>query len=156
SVSLTQRIPGEPWSTRAVSIDSRSGTGTVEVGPLRGDLTVVASDGRSETDTSVVRVTDRPFVGAVSMRATYPAYLGRPAEAIAVGEPARVPQGTVIDIAGRASTALRDVRLGTLGDTFAFRVNDHAFEGHFSARKSGHYAWIATGTNGPIADVPPP
>ncbi len=155
-VTLSQRMPGEAWATQSVPVDPRTGVATIEVGPLRGDLRIVATDGRSASDTATVRVTDRPFVGAVSMRATYPAYLGRPAEAIAVGEPARVPQGTVIDIAGRASTALRDVRLATLGDTFAFRVNDHAFDGHFSARKSGHYAWIAAGTNGPIADVPPP
>jgi hypothetical protein len=155
-VTLSQRMPGEAWATQTVPVDPRTGVATVEVGPLRGDLRIVATDGRSASDTATVRVTDRPFVGAVSMRATYPAYLGRPAEAIAVGEPARVPQGTVIEISGRASTALRDVRLGTLGDTFAFRVSDHSFDGRFSARKSGHYAWLAYGTNGPIADVPPP
>ena len=155
-VTLSQRMPGEAWATQTVPVDPRTGVATVEVGPLRGDLRIVATDGRSASDTATVRVTDRPFVGAVSMRATYPAYLGRPAEAIAVGEPARVPQGTVIEISGRASTALRDVRLGTLGDTFAFRVSDHSFDGRFSARKSGHYAWLANGTNGPIADVPPP
>src|SRR5207244_7884366 len=125
-------------------------------GPLRGDVTLVATDGRSASDTAMVRVTDRPFVGAVSMHATYPAYLGRASESLPVGEPARVPQGTVIDLAGRASTALRDVRLGSVGDTFAFRVNDHAFGGRFAAGKSGHYAWIANSTRGPITDVPPP
>jgi hypothetical protein len=156
TVTLSQRMPGEAWTTQSVPVDPRTGVATLDVGPLRGDLKIVATDGRSASDTATVRVTDRPFVGAVSMRATYPAYLGRPPEAIAVGEPARVPQGTVIDIAGRASTALRDVRLGTVGDTFAFRVNDHAFGGRFAAGKSGRYAWIANSASGPIADVPPP
>ena len=91
------------------------------------------------------------------MRATYPAYLARPAEGLAVGEPARVPQGTVIEIAGRASTALRDVRLGSVRRTrSSLHVNDHAFEGRFEARKTGRYAWVANGTTGPIADVPLP
>jgi hypothetical protein len=156
TVTLSQRMPGEAWATQTVPVDPRTGVATVDVGPLRGDLRIIATDGRSASDTATVRVTDRPFVGAVSMRATYPPYLGRQPEALAVGEPARVPQGTVIDISGRASTTLRDVHLGTLGDTVAFRVSDHAFDGKFAARKSGHYTWIANGTTGPVTDVPPP
>src|SRR5262249_4938990 len=131
------RSPGEAWASQAVLVDRRSGEGAIDVGPLMGDLTIVATDGRSVSDTAVIKVTDRPFVGAVSMRATYPAYLGRPPEGLAVGEPARVPQGTVVEIAGRASTALRDVRLGNGGDTLRLHVNDHAFDGRFEAKKSG-------------------
>ena len=82
AVTLSQRMPGEAWATQTVAVDRSTGVATVEVGPLRGDLTIVATDGRSASDTGVVRVTDRPFVGAVSMRATYPAYLGRPAEGL--------------------------------------------------------------------------
>jgi hypothetical protein len=156
TVTLAQRVPGEGWVTQTVAVDRRSGVATVDVGPLRGDVTLVATDGRSASDTVVVRVTDRPFVGAVSMRATYPAYLGRAAEGLAVGEPARVPQGTIIDITGRASTALRDVRLGGGVDTISLRVNDHAFEGRFEAKKTGRYTWLASSGNGPIADVPAP
>lgn len=155
TVKLTQRIPGEAWVTQTVAVD-RDGVASLEVGPMRGDLTIVATDGRSASDTAVVRVTDRPFVGAVSMRATYPAYLGRPGEDLAVGEQARVPQGTVIDVSGRASTTLRDVRLGNGGDTVSLKVNDHAFVGRFSPTKTGKYAWIATSMSGPIADVPLP
>ncbi|HEX8941731.1 MAG TPA: Ig-like domain-containing protein [Gemmatimonadaceae bacterium] len=156
TVTLAQRVPGEAWATQAVAVDHRSGVATLDVGPLRGDLTIVATDGRSASDTGIVRVTDRPFVGAVSMRATYPAYLGRPAEGLPVGDPARVPQGTIIDIAGRASTALRDVRLGSMNDTIALRVNDRSFTGHFEPRRSGKYAWLASGVAGPIADLPLP
>jgi hypothetical protein len=155
-VTVSQRVPGEAWATQTLAVDPRTGVAQVEVGPLRGDLTVVASDGRSASDTAVVRVTDRPFVGAVAMRAIYPSYLARPAEGLAVGEPARVPQGTIIEIAGRASTALRNVRLGAPGDTFSLKVNDHAFEGRIAAQRSGRYAWIANGASGPIADVPLP
>ena len=68
-----------------------------------------------------------------------------------------MPQGTVIDVSGRASTALRDVRLAATAATrSSLRANDHAFAGRFAARKTGRYAWIADGTTGPIADVPPP
>ena len=156
TVMLSQRIPGEAWATQTIAVDSRTGVATLDVGPLRGDLTIVASDGRSGSDTAVVRVTDRPFVGAVSMRATYPSYLGRQAEGLPVGEPARVPQGTIIEVSGRASTALRDVRLGAAVDTIALHVNDHAFDGRFEAKRTGRYSWIANGASGPITDVPPP
>jgi hypothetical protein len=156
TVSLAQRVPGEAWATQTVSVDRRSGIASLDVGPLRGDLTIVASDGRSSSDTGVVRVTDRPFVGAVSMRATYPRYLGRPAEGLPVGDPARVPQGTIIDISGRASTPLRDIRLGSMNDTIALQVNDRAFTGHFQPARSGKYAWVAAGASGPIADLPLP
>jgi hypothetical protein len=155
TVTITQRTPGEAWVSQVVNVE-RNGVANVEIGPLRGDLTIVASDGRSASDTATVRVTDRPFVGAVSMRATYPAYLGRPAEGLAIGEPARVPQGTVIEIAGRASTALRSVKLGDATDTIALTVNDHAFSGRLQPKKTGRYTWIASGTSGTIADVPMP
>ena len=155
TITLSQRAPGEGWATQVIPVDRRTGIASVEVGPLRGDLTVVATDGRSVSDTALVRVTDRPFVGAVSIRAIYPSYLGRPAEGLAVGEPARVPQGTILDVAGRASTALRAVRLGNGGDTLTLHVNDRSFEGRFEARKTGRYAWLATSPSGPIADVPP-
>ncbi|HEV8218528.1 MAG TPA: hypothetical protein VGP95_21910, partial [Gemmatimonadaceae bacterium] len=156
TVTVSQRVPGEAWSTQTLVVDRRTGIATTEIGPLRGDLTVVASDGRSETDTSVVRVTDRPFVGAVSMRATYPSYLGRPAEGLPVGEPARVPQGTMIEIAGRASASLRGVRLVSALDTIQLQANDRTFTGRFEPRRTGRYAWIAAGGAGPIADVPAP
>ena len=156
TVTVSQRVPGEAWLTQTLVVDRRTGIATTEIGPLRGDLTVVASDGRSETDTSVVRVTDRPFVGAVSMRATYPSYLGRPAEGLPVGEPARVPQGTVIEIAGRASASLRNVLLASALDTIRLQANDRTFAGRFEPRRTGRYTWLAAGGSGPIADVPAP
>src|SRR5512146_2393024 len=63
TVMVSERVPGEAWATHQIQIDGRTGRGSVEIGPLRGDVTVVASDGRSSSDTAVVRVTDRPFVG---------------------------------------------------------------------------------------------
>jgi hypothetical protein len=156
TVALSQRVPGEAWRTQTLVVDARTSLASVEVGPLRGDLRVVASDGRTASDTGVVHVTDRPFVGAVSIRATYPSYLARPAEGLPVGEPAKVPQGTVIDVAGRASAALRTVRLAASGDTVNLNANDRMFSGRFAARHTGRYTWLATGATGPITDVPAP
>ena len=91
------------------------------------------------------------------MRATYPAYLGRPRRSDSPSANRRAfrrERSSTSPVARRPRCATFDS--ATVGDTFAFRVNDHAFEGRFAARKSGHYAWIANGTSGPIADVPPP
>ena len=155
TVTLVQRTTGEGWRSSTLQVSS-AGVAQAVVGPMRGDVALVVSDGRSSTDTAIVRVTDRPFVGAISMRATYPAYLARAPEGLPVGEPARVPRGTVVDITGRASTELRSIQL--LGDKQAIglRASGHAFTGRFEARESGKWSWSAVGVSGPIADVPLP
>ncbi len=150
------RSTGEGWRATALPVDEKSGEAIADLGVVRGDVTMVATDGRSATDTVTIRVVDRPFVGAVSMRAVYPAYLRREAEGLPAGEPARVPQGTSITVSGRASTVLTDVRLvGAAGD-IAMRPNGRTFDGRFEARTSGTWTWRARGTTGPIADVPLP
>jgi hypothetical protein len=154
-VTLSQRTTGEGWRTTTVPV-SADGIARTEVGPIRGALTLVVSDGRASTDTATVRVTDRPFVGAISMRATYPAYLGRAAEGLPVGEPARVPQGTIVDVSGRASTELHGVRLVSPQVSIELHPNGHAFTGRFTATQTAKWSWSAVGSLGPIADVPLP
>ena len=154
-VTLSQRTTGEGWRTTTVPV-SRDGVAQAHIGVMRGALTLVASDGRASTDTAVVRVTDRPFVGAISMRATYPSYLGRAPEGLPVGEPARVPQGTIVDVSGRASTELRGIQLLGPKQAIALHPNGHAFTGRFIATQTAKWSWSAVGSLGPIADVPLP
>ena len=154
-VTLSQRTTGEGWRTTTVPV-SRDGVAQAHIGVMRGALTLVASDGRASTDTAVVRVTDRPFVGAISMRATYPSYLGRAPEGLPVGEPARVPQGTIVDVSGRASTELRGIQLLGPKEAIALHPNGHAFTGRFIATQTAKWSWSAVGSLGPIADVPLP
>ena len=154
-VTLSQRTTGEGWRTTTVPV-SRDGVAQAHLGAMRGALTLVVSDGRASTDTAVVRVTDRPFVGAISMRATYPSYLGRAPEGLPVGEPARVPQGTIVDVSGRASTELRGIQLLGPKQAIALHPNGHAFTGRFIATQTAKWSWSAVGSLGPIADVPLP
>ena len=154
-VTLSQRTTGEGWRTTTVPV-SRDGVAQAHIGVMRGALTLVVSDGRASTDTAVVRVTDRPFVGAISMRATYPSYLGRAPEGLPVGEPARVPQGTIVDVSGRASTELRGIQLLGPKQAIALHPNGHAFTGRFIATQTAKWSWSAVGSLGPIADVPLP
>jgi hypothetical protein len=155
-VVLHERATGEGWRAMSLTVKGGSGEAIANLGPLHGDLTIVATDGRSTSDTAMVRVVDRPFVGAVSMRAVYPPYLRREAEGLPAGEPARIPQGTSIIVSGRASTLLTDVRLIGPGGAILLRPAGRTFDGRFEARSSGTWTWAARGSGGPIADLPLP
>ncbi|MFL5579823.1 MAG: hypothetical protein ACJ8AO_05570 [Gemmatimonadaceae bacterium] len=153
-VEVRMRATGSAWRTSRHAV-SAAGAATVDLGIVDADLTVVVADGRAESAPVVVRVTDRPFVGDVSLHATYPAYLERAAETLPAGEPLRVPRGTVLAVAGRASTALSSVVLAAGADTLRLRADGHRFAGRFVAERGGRWSWVARSTTGPVADVPP-
>jgi len=88
------------------------------------------------------------------MRALYPAYLERPAEGLPIGERARVPAGTIVEVTGRASTELYVVSLMSGRDTARLSPAGHAFHGRFRPRATGSWTWNATGAAGKVTDVP--
>ena len=156
-VMLAVRQTGEAWHTDTLDVNARTGVAHWTLDALRGDLRLVASDGRASSDSVVIHAADRPFLGAVVLRATYPAYLGKPAENLPVGEPMRLPRGTAIDISGRASVPLASVTLaGETGETVALTPRGHEFGGRLVAERSGRMRWLASGAGGPVADVPAP
>jgi hypothetical protein len=154
TIAFRSRVTGAPWSER--TLDVTDGTAAVTLGPLDADVALVASDGRTQTDTVVVRVTDRPFVGDVAIRAIYPSYLDRPAETVPAGETVRVPRGTTLVIRGRASAVLDAVSLVKSADTVRFAPDGHNFTGRLNAAVSGRWQWLASGERGPVTDVPAP
>jgi len=154
SVSLRRRTTGNAWVETALEVSN--GTVSTELGPLDADLTLVASDGRAVSDTVVVRVVDRPFLGDVAVRATYPAYLHRASEALPGDAPIRVPKGTELDIEGHASEALASVWLVAAHDSIKLAPAERRFSGHFTPAASGSWAWSAHGASAAIADVPAP
>ncbi len=153
-VSLRRRTTGNSWVETSLPI--AQGTAITEVGPLDADLTLVASDGRSSSDTLVVRVVDRPFVGDVALRASYPGYLHRVAEALAVDGPVKVPGGTELWIEGHASEPLSAVALAQGRDSVQLTPNERRFSGRFTPVASGIWTWSARGRSASIAEVPPP
>jgi hypothetical protein len=156
-VAVYSRTRGAEWAARWYPVNDE-GSARLAVGPMDADVALVAADGRATSDTVLVRVSDKPFVGGIALRAIYPAYLQRADEALPAGEVARVPVGTRIAINGRASTELSSVSLVRGADTSRLGVTGHRFEGSLRANlgASGHYAWRATGTEGVIADLPSP
>jgi hypothetical protein len=154
TIDFHTRTTGAPWSTR--TLDVSDGATSVTLGPLDADVALVATDGRTQTDTVVVRVTDRPFVGDVAIRAIYPSYLDRPAETVPAGETVRVPRGTTLAIRGRASAVLDEVALVSAHDTVRLAPDGHNFSGRLSASSGGRWMWTARGERGPVTDVPAP
>ncbi|MGI8498590.1 MAG: hypothetical protein ACR2OG_13520, partial [Gemmatimonadaceae bacterium] len=153
-IVLHLRVTGMPWQARTLTVDRAIAVTTI--GPLDAGVALYATDGRMTSDTLTIRVNDRPFLGDVSVRASYPGYLGRGPEVLPTGEPARVPRGTVLTIRGRASTALDWVALVRPADTIRFQPDGHVFAGRIAAEQSGRWSWRAAGEAGPIADLPPP
>ncbi len=151
---MAYRTTGASWRESHFAV--RDGSALVRLAPVDADVALYATDGRAVSDTAVVRVVERPFMGDVTIRAQFPAYLDRREETIPVGEPARVPQGTVLSFEGQSSTELRDVRLVSGRDTVAMRAETRHFSGRMPASASGRYEWHASSAGGPIADVPPP
>ena len=156
NLELATRSTGEGWRRVTVPVDSVSGVATTTLSAVRSDVVLVATDGRSTTDTTLVRVTDRPFVGGVVLRAVYPSYLARAPEGLPVGEPARIPQGTTIEVTGRASTELKTVFVRAGTDSVAFATTGHAFRGQLRPTRNERYDWFAFAPRGAIADVPLP
>lgn len=153
---LSIRETGKGWRTDTLVVDPANGAGAWRLDALRGDVVLVASDGRGTSDSVIVHAADRPFLGAVTLRVTYPAYLGRPPETLPVGEPLRLPVGTALDIAGRASIPLTEVSLAEAGhDAFALATSGHTFAGRVLALRSMELRWRASGARGTVPDLPP-
>ena len=152
-ITLAQRVTGSSW--RSTSLALAGDSATLSLGPLDADLIVYATDGRSTSDTMSVKVVDRPFIGDVSVRATFPGYLSRKPETIPLGELVRVPRGTVMTIAGHSSTELASVVLASADVRIPLQVTARAFGGQVTAASSGTYSWSAAGRYGAIGDLPP-
>ena len=153
-VTLHRRATGAAWTTD--SYDLRDGAADVPLPAADADVALYLTDGRTASDTTTIEVTERPFLADVALRAVYPRYLGRAAEALPAGEVARVPRGTVVNISGRASTVLAKIELARGSDVVPLLAAGQRFSGRLVAGESGSWQWRATGAAGAIRDVPPP
>ena len=154
-VQVRWRLTGAGWRDTALVV--ADGRADVTLGPIDADVTVVASDGRAETEAVLLRVVDRPFLGDVVVRATYPAYLGRPAERLAADAPVRVPEGTRLQLEGNASTELARVALvADDGRRVPLRASGQRFAGEFAPAGLAAWRWEAQGAREDIVDLPPP
>ena len=153
TVTVRQRATGGRWRDTVLTV--RDGVAAWRVGPLDADLAIVATDGRASSDTLRLRLAERSFVGDVKVTAHFPSYLGRSDETMAADGALRIPQGTSLQIAGRASEPLAAVSLGGDGESVALTISGMSFAGRWTPRASALLTWKARGATAAIADVPP-
>jgi hypothetical protein len=151
-VTLYQRAKGSAW--RASDHEVHDGVAKVRLAPMDADLALFATDGRTVSDTASVALVERPFIGDVSVTATFPRYLDRRAETLPVGEAAQLPRGTVLTISGHSSTELTRVSLARARDTLRLTPSGRSFTGRLPVVEGGRYEWSAVGLAGPITELP--
>jgi len=149
TVSLAWRSMGAVWRDTTLAVDG--GEARMTFAAVDAPLTLVATDGRARTDTLSVTLRERPYAGDVRLRASFPAYLGRAAEAPALDDVLRLPEGTVLEWSTRTA-GLRSLALVSAADTVAGTVVDGRATGRLTVRASGTWAWSALHT---AADLPP-
>lgn len=134
--TLHVRATGESWRLIALAADP-AGVVNHRLRDIRAPLFVYASAGDAASDTVRVAVVEPPFVAAFEVTARYPAYLGRPEEAIVTDAgPLSLPVGTVLVMRGSASAPLREATLTTGRDSIKLRADGAAFAGDLVVRGS--------------------
>jgi hypothetical protein len=154
TLRLREREVGTSWRERTVALDGDGGA-KVTLGPVAGDVHLVATDGRAASPVIVVRAVDRPYLGDVRVRVVAPRYLGGESVAVAAGEVVRAPRGSTIEVAAGASVPLSDARLVAADDTVALDRVGQTARGSVPSDKSRRWEWVATAAGEPSLDLPP-
>ena len=130
-------------------------TGQRKLPVLDSDVVLTISDGRATSAPHRIRVTDKPYLGDVVARASYPAYLGRVDEDVALAGVLVLPRGTVLSVRGRASVPLTSAVLTSdEGGRVELAVRADAVEGELVAERSARWAWKADAAT-PLQELPP-
>ena len=123
---------------------------------LDNDVTLTISDGRATSAPHRIHVTDKPYLGDVVARASYPLYLGRADEDVALAGVLVLPRGTVLTLRGRASVPLMSATLASdEGGKVVLEVRRDAVDGRLVAEKSARWEWAAESET-PLQELPPP
>lgn len=150
--TLWTRAPGESWMPQRVALDSL-GRGRVGSGPLFADVFARVVSGRRESDTVSVRVRLPAFLGALTLTARYPAYLGLHDEPLPVtGDTVLLPIGTRLEVRGEATAELDAVNWRAGSTRYPMDVEGGRFWGFLRPGTSGAYRLeVATASGAPLA-----
>jgi hypothetical protein len=137
--TLWLRSPGESWKARGVRLDSL-GHAVVSTGPLESDLFARLTSGSRSSDTVTVRVRLPVFLGALSVTARYPSYLGLENEPLPTGGDTLIlPAGTRLETRGEATAPLARAAWAVGDQVESLKVVATRFEGTFAPLRSGEY-----------------
>ncbi len=139
--------------TETIVLKDEAGQRTLPV--LDADVVLTISDGRATSAPHRIRVTDKPYLGDVVARASYPGYLGRVDEDVALAGVLVLPRGTVLTLRGRASVPLNSATLvSDEGGRVELAVRADAVDGELVAERSARWEWKADATT-PLQELPP-
>lgn len=157
SATLQVRGPGEPWRAERIELSS-DGTARVTSEPLTSDLLArVDAGGHLSPE---LRISLRPvtFLGVLSLRADYPAYLHMESELLPVeGDTLILPEGTRLTLAATASAPLGRALLQSIADSVVLNVEDRSLRGGFVPRQNDSWQLSAMTSEGKLVEgLPPP
>lgn len=153
--TLRTRAPGEAWEEQEIALDA-AGTAIVTTAPLQADLlTEVVAGGKVSPELRIA-VRLPAFLGSITLTATYPSYLGLEPEVLPVdGDTLVLPEGTRLELAGRATATLASANLAGPETTVPLRVDSAAFSGAFSPARNGAWRLALALTDGGSLDGAP-
>ena len=164
TVTVHWQAAGDVALQEMVDLDRDRGSFVFRSVTARTDYWVQAPDGAISPRYELQPV-DPLLVGDLIVRVTFPPHTGRPSEEYGVVvPPLQLPVGSVLSFDGQATRTLLSVGLerlesegeaGRESDT-QLSVNGRSFEGRWTPRVSGLYAWRFMGADGEPAEILPP
>jgi len=143
-VTVSVRADGSAWRDEVLAVDPVTSLALLELGPVRAPLTVRVDDGRAPVLERTVTVGDRGWIGDVQVEAIYPAYLGRAAEMLELGNVLRVPRGTELRVRATAYSGARNVSLRSSADTVPFEaLGTSVINARLVVRSDAEWQWSA-------------
>ena len=153
TLTLDMRKSDGKMVRETIALTNETGQRTLPV--LDADVVLTISDGRATSAPHRIRVTDKPYLGDVVARASYPGYLGRVDEDVALAGVLVLPRGTVLSVRGRASVPLNSATLiSDEGGRVELAVRADAVDGDLVAERSARWEWKAEATT-PLQELPP-
>ena len=153
--TLTLSLLKSDASVVSSVITLRADSASQRLPVLDRDVTLTITDGRASSATHRIRVTDKPYLGDVVAQASYPAYLGRVNEDVALAGVLVLPRGTVLTMRGRSSVPLSTATLvSDEGARVPLVVTGDAVEGRLVAERSARWEWRADAST-TLQELPP-
>ncbi len=153
ALTLEMRKSDGTLVTDAIALRDDTAHRTLPV--LDNDVILTITDGRATSPAHRIRVTDKPYLGGIVAEASYPAYLGRVDEDVALAGVLVLPRGTVLTMRGRASVPLTAAALvSDEGERVPLALSGDEVAGRLVAERSARWEWRADATTA-LQEMPP-